>query len=577
MPKFPTYRDKLPKRLSPINPLHYLLLAYWVYFRPTTLKCYFYQALPELYTDETQAGFFRRWGTPAYRNLYLVVLIGSPLLSLLLSLIVTLFSSWILDVPIDWKTWGDGVTVGIALGVMFGMVFGMVGRVIGGSAIGSVLGVAFGLTIGILGGMTLGVALGVSFTNIMDGAVTVIAIFGLVGGMAVTIDVEVGVAVCLTFGMMGIISFGAEFLVFKILGVRFGALLARWVMSCAFIVGAFRGIIYPFQLGLALFSIFPKVRHPLEWDELTILPLPWTRRMLAQRLRKNELQGLNFLANAWRNLFCRPSLQAVFYRYLHKHSTPLRFLYNLLTNPDLDEYMLVPLTAQHWKYNVSVRRVFLGELALQHVEATQNPRFRRSSWWLNLHIYKRPHTPLTRFAGMLYDLLDEQAFEAEEIDLSSYREIYNSLTPYPDGKEITLSFEAMATFLSYRKLSALPEAEKIASNLALSIFFRDSIRHTVLIALTRLGRVGADIAGYRDAADNAKQLAALARATGDLNDLNEYVGQAVMAPEQFLLRKIIHQWQQLINEAIGDLGKTEGISQPQTQFEFTDPKDFSPS
>jgi hypothetical protein len=574
MPQFPTYRDELPECLSLLKLRHYILLAYWVYFRPTAIKCYFYQALPELYTDEAKAGFFRRWGTPAYRNVYLMVLIESPLLSLLLTVAVTLFSSWILDVPIDWATWRDGVTVGIALGVMFGMVFGMVGRVIGGSAIGSVLGVAFGVTIGILGGMTVGVALGVAFPNIMDGAVTVIAIFGLVGGMAITIDVEVGVAVCLTFGMMGIVSFGAESLVFKIFGVRFGALIARWVMSCAFIVGAFRGILYPFQFGLALFSIFPKVRHPLEWDELTILPLPWTRRILAKRLRQNETEGLNFLANVWRNLFCRPSLQGVFYRYLHKHSTPLRFLYNLLTNPDLDEYMLVPLTAQHWTYNVSIRRVFLGELALQHVEATQNPHFHRSSWWLNLHIYHRPHTPLTRFAGMLYDLLDEQTIESEAFELSSYSEIYNSLSAYPDGKEIALSFEAMATFLSYHKLSALPEAEKIASDLALSIFFRNSIRHAILIALTRLGRVGADIAVYRDTDDSAKQLAALARATGALNDLNEYICQKVMAPEQCLLRKIVHQWQQLIIEAIGDLGKMEDISQSQTEVEFTNKEDF---
>jgi hypothetical protein len=577
MPKFPTYRDNLPKCLRIFNPYHYIWLAYWIYFRPTALKCYFYQALPELYTDEARAGFFRRWGTPAYRNLYIMVPVVSLLLALLLSFPVALFSGWILDVPVDWGELRDNVMVGVALGVMFGMAFGMVGRVIGGSAIGSVLGVAFGVTIGILGGMTLGVALGVSFTNIMDGAVTVIAIFGLVGGMAVTVDVEVGIAVCLTFGMMGIVSFGAEFLVFKIFGVRFGALLARWVMSCAFIVGAFRGILYPFQCGLALFSICPKVRHPLEWDELTILPLPWTRRMLAQRLRKNESQGLNFLANVWRNLFCRPSLQTVFYRYFHKHATPLRFLYKLLTNPELDEYMLVPVTTQHWTYNVSVRRVFLGELALQHIEATQNPRFRRSSWWLNLHIYKRPHTPLTRFAGMLYDLLDEQAIEADEINLSSYSETYNSLATYPDGKEIALSFEAMAAFLSYRELSALPEAEKITSNLTQSIFFRDSIRRTVLIALTRLGRVGADIAVYRDAVDNPKQLAALARATGELNDLNEYVCQEVMVPEQFLLRKIIHQWQQLIIEAIGDLGKSGGISQSQTEVEVVNKKNFSPS
>jgi len=40
MPTFPTYRGELPQCLDPLNLRHYFLLAYWVYFRPTALKCY---------------------------------------------------------------------------------------------------------------------------------------------------------------------------------------------------------------------------------------------------------------------------------------------------------------------------------------------------------------------------------------------------------------------------------------------------------------------------------------------------------------------------------------------------------
>ena len=561
MPKFPTYRDELPKRLSPLKFSHYLLLAYWIYFRPTALKCYLYQALPDLYSSEAQVGVFRRWGTPAYRNLFMMTPIVSLLLSLLLCLPVTFYSGWILDVPVDWGKWRDGVLFGVALGVPFGIAFGIVGNVIGGIAVGSVIGAAFGVTIGVLGGMTLGVALSVAFAKIVDGVVTVGAIFGIVSGMAMTIDVEIGVAVSLTFGMIGGLSFVAEYVVLKIFGVEFGALVARWVVSVAFIAGTFRGILYPFQFALALCSLFPGVKHPLEWDELVVLPLPWTRWLFARKLRQNEQQGLNFLAAVWRNLFCRPALQMVLYRYLHKHANPLRFLYGLLTNPDLEDYMLVPLTPQQWKDNLTIRQVFLGELALRPVEATQNPRFRRSSWWLNLHFYKRPYTPLTRFAGMLSDLLNDQVVETKEVDLSAYSEIYHSLVAYPDGKEIALSFETMAAFLSYRSLTAIPEAEKLSSHLTLSISFQDAIRSPVLMALTRLGRVGADIAVYRDAVGSAQQLAALARATGDLNDLNAYVSQEVMAPERFLLQRIIQQWQQLIIAVIGELGKLEEVRQ----------------
>lgn len=49
MPYFPIYRGKLPTCLNALNFYHYLLLAYWCFFRPTALKCYFYQAEPHLY------------------------------------------------------------------------------------------------------------------------------------------------------------------------------------------------------------------------------------------------------------------------------------------------------------------------------------------------------------------------------------------------------------------------------------------------------------------------------------------------------------------------------------------------
>lgn len=52
-------------------------------------------------------------------------------------------------------------------------------------------------------------------------------------------------------------------------------------------------------------------------------------------------------------------------------------------------------------------------------------------------------------------------------------------------------------------------------------------------------------------------MAALARANDALKALNEYVSQEVMAPEQYLFRRIIRQWQQLIITAGGELGRAE--------------------
>jgi hypothetical protein len=192
---------------------------------------------------------------------------------------------------------------------------------------------------------------------------------------------------------------------------------------------------------------------------------------------------------------------------------------------------------------------------LQHVEASQNPHFRRSSWWLNLHLYKRPHTPLTRFARMLGDLVDQQTGGMENRELSVYRDVYQNLLAYPDGQEIALSFEAMAAFLSYHHWSALPEAETLSANLARQIVFRQALRPNTLTALSRLGCIGTHIARCRATQERTHCLTTLARATGDLNDLNDFIGQQVIIPERLLLQQIVSQWRQLLIDAIGEMGK----------------------
>lgn len=557
MLKFPTCSDNIPKVLRWYNPAHYVILAYWIYFRPMRLKCYFYQAFPELYNPKSPPGFFKRWGTPAYRNLFLMVPTVALVLACFAGLFATTFSSGFLNVEINWQQWQDGLGFGVAVGVALGMAMGMVGSVLGGITLGTLMGITFGVTIGVTGGVVASVAFALEFKKLMDAGILLSGIFGILAGMAITLDIEIGVAVSLTFLTIGAMSFGAEFIVYKLFHVQFGALLARGTLSGAFIAGAFRVLFYPLQFPLALFSLLPWVQHPLEWDEIPLLPLPWTRTMLYQHLRKDECQGLHFLAAVWRNLFYRPSIEAVLYRYLHKHPQPLRFLYGVLTNPAWETYMLAPITAEGWEYNESVRRVLLGELALQHVEATRTPKFRRSSWWLNLHVYHRPQTRLTRLAGMLYDFLDLTLIESENFVLSAYEPVYNELAAYPDGNELQLSFQAMAAFSAYHDLSELAEAESLAMALAEKVDAQTALRPGVLHVITRLGRVSADIKIYREATTHAEQLAALARAAGDLNDLQEYVERDVLTPERTIFRRILLRWQHLILTTIGELGKRE--------------------
>ena len=59
MPTFPTYHGELPPCLNPLNLRHYFLLIYWIFFRPTALNCYLYQADAELYRGE-KSGWMER-------------------------------------------------------------------------------------------------------------------------------------------------------------------------------------------------------------------------------------------------------------------------------------------------------------------------------------------------------------------------------------------------------------------------------------------------------------------------------------------------------------------------------------
>ena len=180
---------------------------------------------------------------------------------------------------------------------------------------------------------------------------------------------------------------------------------------------------------------------------------------------------------------------------------------------------------------------------------------------------ERGRTPLTRFAGLLYDLLVEEIVRSGEFDISIYTETYNNLSTYVGGKEIAQTFDTMASFLSYTDLSALPAAAKMTRCLT----FVEPIRPTVIDTLRRLGDVGAEIAVYRDSTSKANQQPALLRATDALKTLNEYVLTKVMVPEQYLLWRIIRQWQDLIIEAGGELGQAELVEPVANPYVIANP------
>ncbi len=616
MPKFPTYRGELLKCLNPLNPRHYFLLLYWVFFRPTALKCYLYQADPKLYRTKMGKSIFRTWNVSAYRNLYVMVPGIVILLAVLLDLPFILLIRWFEGIPINWLNWTVGSTGGIVAGVGSGLVFAMMLCMMFDVAAGAALGVVFsvisgvavslwigttagladsvtattgsstsvGITVGVLIGLLTGLGIGIAFSKafsvkigVVFGGVSSVLVcgviawlidvtasvatgikfgvaFGIVGGMlaSVLIGMEVGIGFSLLNGFSQ--GVGLSMVSGVISGVIFGI-----TTGLAVFIGVLRIIFYPFQFVFALCSRFQRVRHPLEWDEMTILPLPRTWKVLMQKIQQDEREGLCHLADVGRNPFRQAVMQKVLYRHLHAHSYPLHFLYNLLIASDLKEYVITPVSSIQWKHGIPVHHLFLRELALRFAKTGWwrdiYHFFYWLTWWMSSPLREHRRSPLTNFAGMLYKLLDIEVVEAEEFTLSSYSEIYGKLSAYSGGVEISQTFDAMATFLAYNNLSNLPNASEITSNLT----FDDPIRPTVLTALNRLGQVGAEITVYRDSSSRANQLAALARATDTLKNLNEYVQAEVMAPEWYFLRRVIRQWQALIIETGGELGRAEVI------------------
>ncbi len=119
----------------------------------------------------------------------------------------------------------------------------------------------------------------------------------------------------------------------------------------------------------------------------------------------------------------------------------------------------------------------------------------------------------------------------------------------PNGEEIRQSFAAFTTFLSYQNITDLINAQTLTADLPDT----HSIRPTVLIALTRLGDIGAEVATYQDSTSCINKLSALA--ADNLEKLKTYINTEVNDPERFIFDAIIEKWQPLITEASGEEGR----------------------
>ncbi len=396
------------------------------------------------------------------------------------------------------------------------------------------LTVVFGIVFGILVGATCGLT-GRTAVGLFASIVIILFI-----GMAVGIVVACFLTPAISFKGRLLPGIRAGMAV----GVSFNLLVA---------IGALRLPLYPLELVLALISRFRGKWHPARWDELLVLPVPRTSTLLQAHLRVSELRGLQLAADVARNPFQRAYAQRALHTHLHFVAAPLHFLYDLLNSQELNTYIVAPLSKRDWQLLPTTKQVLLGEVGNQWVDySSDGVNQVAESWVWGLTWFGRnhKHSPLTRFAGMLYQLSYTDTVKVEDFHLSALEKTYAGLTQYPGGMEIADSFEALATFLSYDKLSDLTIAGDVVSRLSVN---EASIRPEVLTALTRCGEIGTKVLTYQAATTTIEQLAALARITSALDILDKYVVEKVGTPEQAILRRIIRQWRAIASTALGEI------------------------
>ncbi|WP_190673131.1 ATP-binding protein [Microcoleus sp. FACHB-672] len=472
--------------------------------------------------------------------------------SLLLNLPVMLAISWIQHTSVKWLGWA----VVLASSLLFSVIETL--------ALGVADGIGFAVTHNVLASLFFGVAHGMVRSlvfSLMSGVMLTVAfstIFGL--GFGAVNSVVCSFIFCLWFGTQ---SHG---------------LISGLVLAMVGVGGALHLPFYAFQLCMAG-SVLRKKAHPVEWDELIILPLLGTERMLIQCLQQAELDGLRLIDQVAQNPFQRWAAQRALQIYLHNHQEPIKFFYTLLSCSDLNDYIVTPLNALEPIEIKTKKQLLLALIAGK--QGTPYLRFLSRGkilaqvelliWWITTPLRDHRRTLLTRFADILYGLettnyfiLDlEKEIKGEKKRGEKHGLYYlffqhltsqsvQDLIIFPGGKEIIYSFQALATFLSYENLSELPNA----SNLLLELPpLESAIRPTVLAALNRLGKVGVEVATYQTASNRSNKLAALARATDELEAIYKYVVSQVVTLEQAPLVVIIHQWRRLVSEVGGKLGR----------------------
>lgn len=555
---FPTYYGPpLPAALQPWNLRHYGLLCLWVFFQPSRLQHYLWQADPDLYRVTGGEGLWRWLRHPAYRSPMLMM----PILSFTLSMSIAQLISWLEGEPINWTR----VAASIMISIVTSIVFGMSGNVADS--------IVFGLTFGIVGMM-----FNMKFS--LAGSV----LFGIVSG--VMVGSAFGIAVDVTWGaMVGVVS-----------GMAFGMGLNVSNNVADSVVGGVAGLIGGSRLLFHLVE-WPLTwvsthylqnrnnhwsYHAILWDEIAVWPLPDTVNLLQDILEANPANSLPFLAKVAENPFQAIFVRRVLLNWLNRHTEPLVTLYHTIWYAELDAYVSPPTAPIQFRFKPTARLVLLSQIGQSFINtsgSSNGESIERFLWrLLNRRQRRLQPTPLSRFSLLLRDLYERQT-DLETDDLAAIRTDlldparYHDLRLLPGGVEIVHTLDIIHACLGYATIPDLVAAQTLLADLA--ELDTPLIRPGVVQALQALSDISAQAAIFQEATSLPRQTTALNLAAGWLAELDEYVRREVPPPERVLLIRVVGLWQDIVARAQGALGQSalRGMSRAeQRALEVSQPR-----
>ena len=645
-PLFPPIPPQIPRCLKALSLRHQLLVAYWIYCCPDRLKLYLYQADSEYYMKATGMGLFRSLKMPAYRALYCCIPFSILCLSLSLSLPVLLlwqgpslnWLQWLWGIVL-------GDSVGLLFGFAFGLIFGFSSNTAKGASWGVTIGLITGVANAVGLSILLGAFPVESFKQLLEinnlSSVTLFALaLGtplslMIGGplgsiVGLTTGLAAGLVSSLVFSIVqtAIVNVVASCMIYAaMVGLAstgtFGAAtnMARCILLCVAVsiavglsvdyfsiqqqglswstgltyggvamflvwLGAFRlfpaSAIYWVYLTLKAIPFLPLSAHPLDWDELLILPLPGSQRYVDHLLERNPKQGIELIFKLFKNPFQRALAQRSLKRHLEQSPTPLFYFYRILQQPAAQAYLFPPLEPQDWDQVPTVQAVMVAELNGQWKNSPTDSASRLfESLVYGLTWLHRDHE-MGRLSGvyqLLYALISREELAKQTLALSRFVYVdadlfrtdatstrlghrsealvlpqpsWNAARSLPSEEDclqeqiIQQSLRAIADFVRFTKLTEIAE---VAQNSAYDFSSSVTTRIDVIQTLISLQDVAKEAAIAVNSQSQLVRQAALLRANGLLEELANEQLHPLVSPEQDLLRAVIRNWSHGITEA----------------------------